>query len=104
MVAPLSDLNPARGRCARDRTSRSPGPPVSCVSPGTVHISVANPDHVPDGLDSAAALGLAEVRHVLLEVGDQVFGVHAAPIIAVYGVNDMAPWRHMYVNPGLTEP
>ncbi|MGN8855053.1 hypothetical protein, partial [Collinsella sp. HCP28S3_H5] len=35
---------------------------------------------------------------------DQVFGVHAAPIIAVYGVNDMAPWGHMYVNPGLTEP
>ncbi|MBS6478953.1 MAG: hypothetical protein KH350_05605, partial [Collinsella sp.] len=33
-----------------------------------------------------------------------VFGVHAAPIIAVYGVNDMAPWGHMYVNPGLTEP
>ncbi|MEO2534010.1 hypothetical protein ABG987_08555, partial [Collinsella aerofaciens] len=26
------------------------------------------------------------------------------PIIAVYGVNDMAPWGHMYVNPGLTEP
>ncbi|WP_229055738.1 hypothetical protein, partial [Collinsella aerofaciens] len=25
-------------------------------------------------------------------------------IIAVYGVNDMAPWGHMYVNPGLTEP
>lgn len=48
-------------------------------------------DHVPDGLDSAAALGLAEVRHALLEVEDQVFGVHAAPIIAVYGVNDMAP-------------
>lgn len=41
---------------------------------------------------------------VLLEVEDQVFGVHAAPIIAVYGVNDMAPWGHMYVNPGLTEP
>lgn len=61
-------------------------------------------DHVPDGLDSAAALGLAEVRHALLEVEDQVFGVHAAPIIAVYGVNDMAPWGHMYVNPGLTEP
>ncbi|MEE0342068.1 MAG: hypothetical protein UDS26_04530, partial [Collinsella sp.] len=40
----------------------------------------------------------------LLEVEDQVFGVHAAPIIAVYGVNDMAPWGHMYVNPGLTEP
>ena len=58
----------------------------------------------PDGLDSAAALGLAEVRHALLEVEDQVFGVHAAPIIAVYGVNDMAPWGHMYVNPGLTEP
>ncbi|MEE0666553.1 MAG: hypothetical protein UCI71_09375, partial [Collinsella sp.] len=37
-------------------------------------------------------------------VEDQVFGVHAAPIIAVYGVNDMAPWGHMYVNPGLTEP
>ena len=55
-------------------------------------------------LDSAAALGLAEVRHALLEVEDQVFGVHAAPIIAVYGVNDMAPWGHMYVNPGLTEP
>ncbi|MEE0456678.1 MAG: hypothetical protein UDK38_09615, partial [Collinsella sp.] len=46
----------------------------------------------------------AEVRHALLEVEDQVFGVHAAPIIAVYGVNDMAPWGHMYVNPGLTEP
>ena len=61
-------------------------------------------DHVPDGLDSAAALGLAGVRHALLEVEDQVFGVHAAPIIAVYGVNDMAPWGHMYVNPGLTEP
>jgi len=61
-------------------------------------------DHVPDGLDSAAALGLAEVRHALLEVEDQVFGVHAAPIIAVYGVKDMAPWGHMYVNPGLTEP
>ncbi|MEF2858341.1 MAG: hypothetical protein U0N99_08905, partial [Collinsella sp.] len=42
--------------------------------------------------------------HALLEVEDQVFGVHAAPIIAVYGVNDMAPWGHMYVNPGLTEP
>ena len=39
-----------------------------------------------------------------VEVEDQVFGVHAAPIIAVYGVNDMAPWGHMYVNPGLTEP
>lgn len=61
-------------------------------------------DHVPDGLDRSAALGLAEVRHVLLEVEDQVFGVHAAPIIAVYGVNDMAPWGHMYDNPGLTEP
>lgn len=61
-------------------------------------------DHVPDGLDSAAALDLAEVRHALLEVEDQVFGVHAAPIIAVYGVNDMAPWGHIYVNPGLTEP
>lgn len=39
-------------------------------------------DHVPDGLDSAAALGLAGVRHALLEVEDQVIGVHAAPIAA----------------------
>lgn len=60
--------------------------------------------HVPDGLDRAAALGLTEVRHFLLEVEDQVFGVHAAPIIAVYGVNNKAPWGHMYVNPGLPEP
>ena len=29
MVAPLPDLNSARGRCARDRTSCSPGPAVS---------------------------------------------------------------------------
>ena len=70
----------------------------------TVALTRRRADHVPDGLDSAAALGLAEVRHALLEVEDQVFGVHAAPIIAVYGVNDMAPWGHMYVNPGLTEP
>ena len=61
-------------------------------------------DHVPDGLDSAAALGLAGVRHVPLEGDHQVFGVHAAPIAAAYGVNDMATWGHMYVNPGLTEP
>ena len=26
------------------------------------------------------------------------------PSVAVYGANDMAPWGHMYVNPGLTEP
>ena len=26
------------------------------------------------------------------------------PSPRVYGVNDMAPWGHMYVNPGLTEP
>jgi len=37
-------------------------------------------DHVPDGFDRAAALGPAEARDVLLEVEDQVFGVHAAPI------------------------
>lgn len=60
--------------------------------------------HVPDGLDRAAALDLAEVRHILLEVEDQVFGVYAAPIIAVYGINNMTPWGHMYANPGLTEP
>uniref|UniRef100_UPI001E5307A2 hypothetical protein n=1 Tax=Collinsella aerofaciens TaxID=74426 RepID=UPI001E5307A2 len=42
--------------------------------------------------------------HVPLEVEDQVFGVHAAPIVVVYGANDMAPWGHMYVNRGLTEP
>ena len=61
-------------------------------------------DHVSDGLDRAPALGPAEVCHVPLEVEDQVFGVHAAPIVVVYGANDMAPWGHMYVNPGLTEP
>ena len=26
------------------------------------------------------------------------------PIVAVYRANDMAPWEHMYVKPGLTEP
>ena len=61
-------------------------------------------DHVPDGFDRAAALRPAQLRHVPLEGDYQVFGVHAAPIIAVYGVNNMAPWGHMYVNPGLTEP
>ena len=61
-------------------------------------------DHVPDGFDRAAALRLAQLRHVPLEGDYQVLGVHAAPIVAVYGANDMAPWGHMYVNPGLTEP
>ena len=61
-------------------------------------------DDVAHGLDCATALGLAEARDVLLEGDYQVLGVHAAPIVAVYGANDMAPWGHMYVNPGLTEP
>lgn len=62
-------------------------------------------DHVPDGLDRAAALGLAQHRHVPLEGDYQVFGVHAAPPSPrVYRANDMAPWGHMYVNPGLIEP
>ena len=131
MVAPLPDLNPARGRCARDRTSCSPGPAVSCRPAGHLAVSPSGAgdrdgpaaraafdfvggagrvverrraDHVPDGLDRAAALRPAQLRHVPLEGDHRVFGVHAAPIIAVYGVNDMAPWGHMYVNPGLTEP
>ena len=37
-------------------------------------------DHVPDGFDRAAALGFAEIRHVLFEGDDQVFGVHDAPM------------------------
>lgn len=61
-------------------------------------------DHVPDGFDCAAALGPAQLRHVPFEGDHQVFGVHAAPIVAVYRANNMAPWGHMYVNPGLTEP
>lgn len=48
-------------------------------------------NHVPDGLDSAAALRPAQLRHVPLKGDYQVFGVHAAPIVAVYGANDMAP-------------
>lgn len=74
-------------------------PPLHGGRGPVVHVGRLHVEHVAD-----AALGLAEVRHALLEVEDQVFGVHAAPIIAVYGVNDMAPWGHMYVNPGLTEP
>ena len=61
-------------------------------------------DHVPDGFDCAAALGPAQLRHVPFEGDHQVFGVHAAPIVAVYRANNMASWGHMYVNPGLTEP
>lgn len=60
-------------------------------------------DHVPDGFDRAAALRLAQLRHVPLAGDYQVLGVHAAPIVAVYGANDMAQWGHMYVNPDLTE-
>lgn len=74
-------------------------PPLRGGRGPVVHVGRLHVEHVAD-----AALGLAGVRHALLEVEDQVFGVHAAPIIAVYGVNDMAPWGHMYVNPGLTEP
>lgn len=58
---------------------------------------------VSDGLDRAAALGSAEARDVSLEGDYEVLGVHAAPIVSVYGANDMAPWRHRYVNPGLAE-
>ena len=39
-------------------------------------------DHVPDGFDRAAALRPAQLRHVPLEGDYQVFGVHAAPIVA----------------------
>ena len=39
MVAPLSDLNPARGRCTRDRTRCSPGPAVSCRPAGYLAVS-----------------------------------------------------------------
>ena len=67
----------------------------------------ALPDERPEERVDGGGHGQAELvqdGHALLEVEDQVFGVHAAPIIAVYGVKDMAPWGHMYVNPGLTEP
>ena len=67
-------------------------------------VELRRADHVPDGLDREAALGPAQLRHVPFEGDYQVLGVHAAPIVAVYGANDMAPWGHMYVNPGLTEP
>ncbi len=36
-------------------------------------------DHVPDGLNRAAALGPAQLRHVPFEGDYQVLGVHAAP-------------------------
>lgn len=61
-------------------------------------------DHVPDGLDHAAALGPAQLRHVPFEGDYQVLGVHATPIVSVYGANDMAQWGHMYASPGLIEP
>lgn len=48
-------------------------------------------DHVPDGLNRAAALGPAQLRHVPFEGDYQVLGVHDAPIVAVYRANDMAP-------------
>lgn len=61
-------------------------------------------DDVAHRLDCTTAFRPAQLRHVLLEGGYRVFGVHAAPIVVVYGANDMAPWGHMYVNRGLTEP
>lgn len=36
-------------------------------------------DHVPDGLNRAATLGPAQLRHVPFEGDYQVLGVHAAP-------------------------
>ena len=75
--------------------------------PGGLEADAAVPrafaQDVSDGLDRAAALGSAEARDVSLEGDYEVLGVHAAPIVSVYGANDMAPWRHRYVNPGLAE-
>lgn len=48
--------------------------------------------HGVGGLEAdAAALGPAQLRHVPFEGDYQVLGVHDAPIVAVYGANDMAP-------------
>lgn len=56
-----------------------------------------------DEFDRAEALGPAQLRHVPFEGGYQVLGVHAAPSVAVYGANDMAPWGHARASSGLTE-
>ncbi len=59
-------------------------------------------NNVPDGFDCAAALGFAEVRHVLLEGDDQVLGVNDAPM--PYCLRLLyQQWHHLYVNIGLTE-
>lgn len=39
-----------------------------------------------------------------LKLGTRSSAFMLPPSVAVYGANDMAPWGHMYVNPGLTEP
>ena len=57
-------------------------------------------DHVPDGLNRAAALGPAQLRHVPFE-GDYQSSAFMLP--RGLRANDMAPWGQMCVNPGLTE-
>ena len=96
VFAPLPGLNPARGRCAQDRTGQSWGP----YRLG----SICRLSRRSDGFDRAAALGPAQLRRVPFEGGYQVLGVHAAPSVAVYRANDMAPWGHACASSGLTEP
>lgn len=53
-------------------------------------------------LDGAAALGLAELRHILLEGDDQILGAHTCSNAMVNGF--IIPWwHHLYVIYGLTE-
>lgn len=50
-----------------------------------------------------AALGLAELRHILLEGDDQILGVHTCSNAVVAGFI-IPRWHHLYVNSGLIEP
>lgn len=60
-------------------------------------------DDVTYRLDCAAALGLAELRHIFLEGDDQILGVHTCSNAVVAGFI-IPRWHHLYVNSGLTEP
>jgi hypothetical protein len=66
-------------------------------------VNINDQDDVAYRLDCAAALGLTELCHILLEGDDQILGVHICPNAVVAGFI-ISLWHHLYVNGGLTEP